>query len=83
MLGSNNQLLRRLCAVDVIISRGFAFEPLGNGDILVHRRGHTFGVWQTRVDGYRYIPTGKKQPTHVTDSAAEVVDITTQMLKDR
>ena len=83
MFGSNNQLLGRLCALDAVTSRGFAFERLGNGDILVHRKGHAYGVWQIRVDGYRYIPAGKHEPLHVAGSACEVFDITTQMLEDR
>jgi hypothetical protein len=83
MFGSSNQLLERLCALDAVTSRGFAFERLGNGDILVHRRGHAYGIWQTRVDGYRYIPAGKHELSHVTGSAGEVFKITTQMLKDR
>ena len=69
--------------MDVITSRGFAFERLGNGDIVVYHRGYTYGVWQTRVDGCRYTPTGKQEPAHVLDWAAEVLDITTQILKDR
>ena len=83
MFGSNNQLLRRLQALDALTSRGFSFERLGDGDILVQRRGHAYGIWQARVDQYRYIPAGKQEPVHETGSPAEVLDITSRMFKDR
>lgn len=83
MFGANANLLGRLCALEVVIARGFTFKRLHDGDILVHRTGHAYGVWQTRVDGYRYVPAGEQEPTHQTASAAEVLNITTQMLKDR
>ena len=83
MFGSNNQLLSRLQALDALTSRGFSFERLGDGDILVQRRGQAYGIWQARVDQYCYIPAGKREPLHETGSAAEVLDITSRMFKDR
>lgn len=83
MSWSNNKLLGRLCALDVAAERGFSFERLACGDILINRRGHAYGVWQTRVNGYRYIPAANREAAYEASSVAEVLDLTTQMLKDR
>ena len=83
MSRSNNNLLERLCTLDVATERGFSFERMPDGDILMHRRGHAYGVWQTRVDGYRYISAGIREPAREASSVAEVLNVTTSMLKDR
>jgi len=80
MKGSNGDLLQRFCALDAFAIRGFLFERLDGGDILIHRNGHAYGVWQTRVNGYRYIPAGRRAATHVAASRDEVLQITMQVL---
>jgi hypothetical protein len=82
MIGANDQLLRRLCTLDAVTSRGFTFERLRGGDILVHRRGCAYGVWQTRANGYRYIPAGNRGSILPTGSVSEALDSTTEMFKD-
>ncbi len=76
MTTQGTRLMDRLRGASALIAHGFDVSASPSGDVLIERHGHVYAIWQIRIDGYHFLPTGHSEATYITKSIDDAVALT-------